>query len=36
MSIDYQIQKANKFITSNQNEEAKMIFKSILKKFHKT
>ena len=33
MSIDYQIQKANKFITSNQNEEAKMIFKSILKKF---
>ena len=33
MSIDYQIQKANKLTTSNQNEEAKIIFKSILKKF---
>ena len=33
MSIDYQIQKANKLTTSNQNEEAKIIFQSILKKF---
>ena len=29
MSIDYQIQKANKLTTSNQIEEAKIIFKSI-------